>query len=272
MSKSEESTKVGVRDMLAAARDGRRLVTVTAYDACMARLADESGVDMILVGDSMGMTMLGYDTTVPVTLDDIVRHTAAVVRGVKRAMVIADMPFLSCRISEEEALRNCGRVMQETGADGVKLEGGETMAPTVRRLVDCGIPVLGHVGLLPQQVKTAGGFRVHGRSPEQARQLKRDARLIQEAGAFGIVLEAIPMDLAAAITEELRIPTIGIGAGAHCTGQIQVIHDILGLFEAFVPRHTKRYACLAETIRGALSAYGDDVREGLFPGEEHAFR
>ncbi len=272
MTKPEDKTKVGVRQLRRWADEGRHIVAVTAYDALMARLADESGVDLILVGDSLGMTVLGYETTIPVTLRDCLHHTAAVCRGVARAMVVADMPFLTYQISPEQALRNAGRLLQEAGADAVKLEGGERMAPTIRRLVECGIPVLGHIGILPQSVLAEGGYRVQGRSPEAAAQLQRDAAAVEAAGAFAIVLEGLPIDLSARITQELAIPTIGIGAGPHCDGQIQVLHDILGLFEEFVPRHTKRYAALAETIRQALAAYRDEVRAGAFPAEEHSFR
>ncbi len=238
----------------------------------MARLADESGVDLILVGDSLGMTMLGYETTIPVTLRDCLHHTAAVKRGVKRAMVVADMPFLTYQISPEQALRNAGRLLQESGADAVKLEGGERLAPTIRRLVECGIPVLGHIGILPQSVMAEGGYHVQGRTPETAAQMRRDAAAVQEAGAFALVLEGLPLALSQEITDSSTIATIGIGAGPHCDGQIQVLHDILGLFEDFVPRHTKRYAALADQIRAALAAYRDEVRDGRFPSEEQSFR
>ena len=272
MSIHDDVTKVGVQQIRKWTAAGRRLVVVTAYDALMARLADESGVDMILVGDSLGMTMLGYETTIPVTLRDCLHHTAAVKRGAKRAMVVADMPFLTYQISPEQALRNAGRLLQEAGADAVKLEGGERLAPTIRRLVDCGVPVLGHIGILPQSVKAEGGYRVQGRTPEAAAQLQRDAAAVQTAGAFALVLECLPMALSQEITAGTAIPTIGIGAGPHCDGQIQVLHDILGLFEDFVPHHTKRYAALADQIRQALAAYRDEVRGGSFPTEEQSFR
>lgn len=269
---STEVERVGVRQIRKMGADGRRIVAVTAYDALMARLADQVGVDLILVGDSLGMTVLGYDTTLPVTLDDIVHHTAAVRRGVRRAMVVGDMPFLTVQISPEEALRNCGRVLQEANADAIKLEGGERMAPTIRRLVDCGIPVLGHIGILPQSIKAEGGYRVQGRTPASIAQMRRDALAVQEAGAFAIVLEGIAMDLSREISGSLEIPTLGIGAGPHCDGQMQVMPDILGLFEDFVPRHTKRYATLADQVRQALTAYRDEVQSGAFPTEEHSFR
>jgi 3-methyl-2-oxobutanoate hydroxymethyltransferase len=272
MGTTDETAKIGVRQIRRWAAEGRRLVAVTAYDALMARLADQSGVDLILVGDSLGMTMLGYETTIPVTLADCLHHTAAVKRGVRRAMVVADLPFLTYQISPEQALANAGRLLQEAGADAVKLEGGERMAPTIRRLVECGIPVLGHIGILPQSIKAEGGYRVHGRTPEEAAQLRRDAVAVQDAGAFAIVVEGLPMDLSAEITDSLDIATIGIGAGPHCDGQIQVLHDILGLFEDFVPRHTKRYASLAGEIRQVLASYRDEVRGGAFPTEEQSFR
>jgi 3-methyl-2-oxobutanoate hydroxymethyltransferase len=272
MKANEDRAKVGVRQIRHWADEGRPIVAVTAYDALMARLADESGVDIILVGDSLGMTVLGYETTIPVTLADCLHHTAAVKRGTRHAMVVADMPFLTYRISPEQALRNAGRLLQEAGADAVKLEGGERLAVTIARLVECGIPVLGHIGILPQSVKAEGGYRVQGRTPEAAAQLRRDAAAVQEAGAFAIVLEGLPMDLSAEITAGLAIPTIGIGAGPHCDGQIQVLHDIVGLFEDFVPHHTKRYAAVADEIRRALAAYRDEVRAGGFPTEEHSFR
>ena len=271
MSATRDLKKVGVREIAALKQAGQAIVMVTAYDTPMARLADQVGIDMLLVGDSLGMTVLGYPTTLPVTLEDCLRHTAAVVRGTQRAMVIADMPFLTCRISPEQALRNCGRVMQETGADGVKLEGGESMAPTIARLVQCGIPVLGHIGILPQQVKAMGGYRVQGRTPEQAERLRCDALALQAAGAFAIVLEGVPLELGRELTDMLDIPTIGIGAGPHCDGQVQVLHDLLGLTEDFHPRHAKRYTDLADAIRTALSAYRDEVRQHVFPGKEHSF-
>lgn len=272
MSSTDDVSKVGVRQIRKWTAEGRRIVAVTAYDAIMARLADESGVDLILVGDSLGMTMLGYETTIPVTLRDCLHHTAAVKRGVKRAMVVADLPFLTYQISPEQALRNAGRLLQEAGADAVKLEGGERLAPTVRRLVECGIPVLGHIGILPQSIKAEGGYRVQGRTAASAAQMRRDAAAVQDAGAFALVLEGLPMALSQEISAGSEIPTIGIGAGPHCHGQIQVLHDILGLFEDFVPHHTKRYARVADQVRQALAAYRDEVRGGSFPTEEQSFR
>jgi len=263
--------KIGVRDLRRRKAAGERIVAITAYDASMARLVDAAGVDLVLVGDSLGMTMLGYRTTIPVTLADCLCHTAAVVRGVRRAMVVGDMPFLTSRVSTEDTLRNAGRFLQEAGADAIKLEGGREMAGTITRLVQAGIPVMGHVGLLPQAVLTEGGYRVHGRTAEEAEQVLDDARAVTEAGAFAVVLEGVTSDLAKRITAELPVPTIGIGGGPHCDGQIQVLHDLLGLFEEFIPKHAKRYAELATVIRDAVAAYGDEVRTGQFPDGEHSF-
>ncbi len=272
MSTSGATGKIGVRELQALARAGQRIVALTAYDALFAKLADEQGVHVILVGDSLGMTVLGYKTTIPVTLAESLHHTSAVVRGVESAMVVGDMPFLTYKISEEEALRNAGRYLQEARADAVKLEGGRAIASTIERLVSSGIPVLGHIGILPQSVLADGGYRVQGRAPEEAQAMLEDALAVQEAGAFAIVLEGLPMDLGARITETLDIPTIGIGAGPGCSGQIQVIHDILGLFEEFVPKHAKRYADLAGAVRDAVGTYRDEVRNGAFPCEEHSFK
>jgi 3-methyl-2-oxobutanoate hydroxymethyltransferase len=264
--------KISVRELQhLAASGGRRIVAVTAYDALFARLADESGADLILVGDSLGMTVLGYRNTIPVTLEQSLHHTAAVVRGTRRALVVGDMPFLTYQVSPEQALLNAGRYLKEAGADAVKIEGGARVAPTVERLVSAGIPVLGHVGLLPQAVLVQGGYRVHGRVPAEAETIERDAQAVQAAGAFALVLEGLPCQLSEKVTGALRIPTIGIGAGPGCSGQIQVMHDILGLFEEFVPRHTKRYAELARLVREALQAYRDEVQSGRFPGEENSF-
>lgn len=271
MSKTDDKGKVGVRQIRRLADDGRPIVAVTAYDALMARLADQCGVDLILVGDSLGMTMLGYETTIPVTLRDVLHHTAAVKRGVSRAMVVADMPFLTYQISPEQALRNAGRFLQEAGADAVKLEGGERMAGTIQRLVECGIPVLGHIGILPQSVMAEGGYRVQGRTPEAAAQLRRDAVAVQEAGAFALVVEGLPVDLSAEITASLDIPTIGIGAGPHCDGQIQVINDLLGLATWPTFKHVKRFASVGDAMRTAVAAYRDEVQSGKFPTAEQSF-
>jgi 3-methyl-2-oxobutanoate hydroxymethyltransferase len=246
---------------------GQRIVMVTAYDTPSARLVEEAGVDAILVGDSLGMTVLGLDSTLPVTLDDMVRHTAAAVRGAKRALVVADMPFMSFQVSPEDALRNAGRLMAEGGAGAVKLEGGAVVAETVARITGAGIPVMGHVGLTPQSVHQLGGYRVQAKEAAAAATLLDDCRALQDAGAFAVVLECIPAELAAMASAELDIPTIGIGAGAGCDGEVQVFHDLLGLGGDFTPRHAKRYAELGEAIRTAVAAYADDVRAGIFPAE-----
>ncbi|OPZ30583.1 MAG: 3-methyl-2-oxobutanoate hydroxymethyltransferase [Lentisphaerae bacterium ADurb.BinA184] len=264
--------KLSLRDLRRLYEQRQPIVAVTAYDWITARLVDAVGIPLILVGDSLGMTVLGYRNTIPVTLEQSLHHTAAVVRGTRSALVIGDMPFLTYQVSAEEALRNAGRYLQEAGADGVKLEGGIRVAPTIHRLVAAGIPVLGHIGIQPQSVLADGGYRVHGRTAEEAEALKADARAVQEAGAFAVVLEGLPTALAGAITRELAIPTIGIGAGPQCSGQIQVIHDLLGLFEDFVPRHARRYAQLAQAIRDALAAYREDVLAGRFPSEEQSFQ
>lgn len=264
-------SKIGIRTLRKLYRDGHPIVALTAYDSLFGGLADAAGVHLVLVGDSLGMTMLGYKNTIPVTLDQLLHHTAAVVRGVQRAMVIADMPFLTYQVTVEEALRNAGRYLQVAGADGVKLEGGRKLAPTIQRLVDAGIPVLGHIGIRPQAVLAEGGYRVHGRSEDEVNALLEDARAVESAGAFAVVLEGMPEAVGARITEAIGIPTIGIGAGGGCSGQIQVIHDILGLFEDFQPKHAKRYAHLAETIRQALHDYVDDVQARRFPTDEQSF-
>jgi len=270
MSDREMNSKIGVGELRRMARDGDPIVAVTAYDFLFGRLADTAGCHIVLVGDSLGMTVLGYTTTLPVTLEESLHHTKAVVRGVSRAMVVGDMPFLTYDITQEEALRNAGRYLQEAGADAVKLEGGRAMADTIRRLVSAGIPVMGHIGLLPQNVLAEGGYRIHGKTEEEAKELEDDALAVQEAGAFAVVLEGLPAALAERITGSLTIPTIGIGAGAGCSGQIQVIHDILGLFDDFIPRHTKRYAELSTVVRQALGAYCDEVKRGVFPAEKHS--
>jgi 3-methyl-2-oxobutanoate hydroxymethyltransferase len=224
------------------------------------------------VGDTLGMVVLGYDSTIPVTVEDIIHHAKAVVRGAPNAIVVADMPFMSYQVSPDEALRNAGRLIQETGATAVKLEGGVTMGPTVTRIVQAGIPVMGHVGLTPQSVNQLGGYKLQGTTPRAAVQVLTDAAALQEAGAFAVVLETIPARLGKLVTTRLTIPTIGIGAGPDCDGQVQVFHDMLGLFDAFKPRHARRYAELGAEIRAATAHYIDDVRSGKFPGEAESFK
>ncbi len=254
--------------MLQAMKASRRpIVMVTAYDASSARLVDTAGVDAILVGDSLGMTMLGYDSTLPVTMDDMVSATAAVSRGATRSLIVADMPFMSYQASIDDAVRNAGRLVAEGHAQAVKLEGGADVAQTVRRIVSAGIPVMGHLGLTPQSVNAMGGYKVQAKQAAQAMRLVDDAEALQDAGVFAIVLECIPVELAEMVTAELHVPTIGIGAGGGCDGQVQVFHDLLGLGGEFVPRHAKRYADVGALVREAVSAYADEVRDGEFPGE-----
>lgn len=254
---------VRIHDLLDSKRRGQKITMLTAYDATMARLLDCAGIDAILVGDSLGMVVMGCDSTLRVTLDIMVHHTRAVSRGARRALVIADMPFLTYQVSLPEAVRHAGRLIQEGGAAAVKLEGGRAVADVVKRLVDIGIPVMGHLGLTPQSVHQLGGYR--RRSHSEAAQSLEDARQLQQAGAFAVVLESIPDDTARAITAELSIPTIGIGAGPHCDGQVLVSYDAFGLFQDFVPPFVKRYANLGETILSATGEYIADVQAGRFP-------
>lgn len=261
---------VRVPDLRERKRRGEKIAMLTAYDATMARLLDRAGVDALLVGDSVGMVVLGYDNTVPVTLDDIIHHARAVARGTQRALVVADMPFLTYQTSPADAVRNAGRLLQEGGAAAVKLEGGRPVIDVVKRLVDVGIPVMGHLGLLPQSVHQIGGFVRQATRPEQADRLIADAHALEEAGAFAIVLEAVPSEVARAATAHVEIPTIGIGAGPDCDGQILVSHDILGLFDGLVPPFVQPYAHLAETIVAAGRAYVEDVRTGRYPKSAQA--
>jgi len=247
-----------------------RIPCVTAYDFACARLADAAGIPLLLVGDSLGMAVLGYNSTLPVTMDEMLHHTAAVARGTKDALVVADMPFLSYQISVQEALRNAGRFLQEAGADAVKIEGGAFRATLVETLTQNGIPVLGHIGLTPQSVNVLGGFKVQGRTREAAEQLIADAQVLAEAGAFAIVLECVPPDIAAEVTASSPIPVIGIGAGPACDGQVLVMHDLLGLSES-PPKFVKPYASLADTMRNAFRAYADEVQSGVFPSQEHCY-
>jgi 3-methyl-2-oxobutanoate hydroxymethyltransferase len=248
---------------------GVRIAMITAYDAASARLVDAAGVDAILVGDSLGMTVLGHPSTLQVTVEDMLRATAAVVRGTRRALVVADMPFMSYQASAEDAMRNAAAFLA-VGATAVKLEGGAHMAATVRRLVDAGIPVMGHLGLTPQSVNQLGGYKVQGKDAAAAANLLDDCLALQDAGAFAIVLECIPAELAAAASAELTIPTIGIGAGIGCDGEVQVFHDLLGLGGDFTPRHATRYADLGAAVTAAVAAYAADVRDAAFPAEEQS--
>lgn len=267
---SRERARVRIPHFLEKKQRGQKITMLAAYDATMARLLDRAGIDALLVGDSLGTVILGDETTLSVTLDVIIHHSKAVTHGARRALVIADMPFLTYQVSVEDTVRNAGRLMQEGGVAAVKLEGGVPVAETVRRLVDIGIPVMGHIGLTPQSVHRLGGFRAVGKSPSEANALIQDARALEQAGAFAIVLESVPDGVAAAITGEMKIPTIGIGAGPHCDGQILVSYDAFGLFDSFVPRFVKQYAKLGEAMVDAAKEYIDDVQQGKFPSHEHS--
>ena len=251
--------------------EGRRFAMLTAYDYLSARILDESGIPILLVGDSLGMVMLGHPTTLPVTMDDMLHHAKAVSRGARQALLVGDMPFMSYQASVEQAITNAGRFIQEAGMHAVKLEGGGRVIDITRRLTESGIPVMGHVGLTPQFVHQMGGFKVQGKTEKQAAQILADARALEQAGAFSLVLEGVPSKLAATITHELRIPTIGIGAGPATDGQVLVLHDMLGLTTGKAPKFVKRYANLADEIARAAAAYTEDVRTGKFPGPEHEY-
>ena len=263
--------KMTVPEIRGMKEQGEKIVCLTAYDYCLARILDESGIDLMLVGDSLGSVVQGHDSTLPVTVDDIIYHTRAVIRGRTRALVVSDMPFMTFQLGVDEAKRNAGRLVQEGGAESVKLEGGVTQAATIDALVKMGIPVMGHVGLTPQSVHQFGGYRIQGRGEADARAILDDAMAVEQAGAFAVVLEGIPVQLAREITQRVSIPTIGIGAGMHCDGQILVVHDMLGLFDDFTPKFVKRYANLKETIGGAVRSYMEEVRTAAFPAEEHTF-
>lgn len=263
--------RLTIRDIQAMKNRGERIPMLTAYDYTSARILDAAGIPMLLVGDSVGFTMLGHDSTVPVTMGDMIRHTQAVIRGTQHALVVTDMPFMSYQTDEAEALRNAGRLMKYAGTQAVKLEGGTRTASTIKAIVDCGIPVMGHIGLTPQSVNQFGGYRVQGKTPKAAAQLLRDAASLEEAGAFAIVLECVPTPLAQIITQRCTIPTIGIGAGPYCDGQVQVLHDMLGLIEDFSPKHAKKYAHLSRSISDAVADYAKEVTTGDFPTAEHSF-
>ena len=272
MSTQVEITKITTAIIRDKKKKGEKLTMLTAYDFPTASVVDEAGVDMILVGDSLGMVVLGYDSTLPVTMDVMIHHTKAVSRAVKHAMVIGDMPFLSYQISPEEALRNAGRFLQEAGAEAVKLEGGREVADVVRKMTVAGIPVMAHLGLTPQSILQFGGFKVQGRTEAAAIRIIEAAKILEQAGAFSVVLECVPTTLARTITESLGIPTIGIGAGVHCDGQVLVIHDLLGMFDRFTPTFVKQYANLNQQMKAAVTQYLDEVRSGAFPDENHSYK
>jgi 3-methyl-2-oxobutanoate hydroxymethyltransferase len=263
--------KLPLTELAELKRRGQKLVMVTAYDAPSGRLADSAGVELVLVGDSAAMVMLGHDSTVPATIEEMLMLTRAVTRGARRPLVIGDMPFGTFQVSDEHAVENAIRFVKEAGADGVKLEGAGPMLPRARAIVSAGIPVMGHIGLTPQSATMLGGFKAQGRTAQKARQLLEDAHALEAAGCFALVLEAVPPPVAARVTEELAIPTIGIGAGPACDGQVLVWHDLLGLYEGTSPRFAKRYADVAGEIRRALEAYVADVQSGAFPEQQHTY-
>ncbi len=266
-----DSKKVTIAYLKEKKEKGEKITMITAYDYPTARLIDEAGIDTILVGDSVGMVVLGYDSTLPVTMEEMIHHCKAVSRGVKRAFIIGDMPFMSYQSSIEKAIENAGRFLKEGGCDAVKLEGGSEVAHIVKAIVDAGIPVCGHIGLTPQRAKLLSGYRVQGKDVETAKKLIRSAKDLEEAGAFMIVMECIPDVLAEIITKEVSVPTVGIGAGRGCDGQVLVYHDMVGLFERFVPKFVKQYLNLAPEIKKAIRRFKEEVEKGIFPGPEHTF-
>ncbi|AJQ29518.1 3-methyl-2-oxobutanoate hydroxymethyltransferase [Pelosinus fermentans] len=252
--------------------EGKAITMLTAYDFSTAKFLDDAQIDMLLVGDSLGNVILGYDSTLPVTMEDMIHHGKAVCRGAKKAMVVVDMPFMSYQVSTEQAIANAGRIMKETGAQAVKLEGGSEIAEAVKKIVAAGIPVVGHLGLTPQSVHSLGGFKVQGKEEKGAQKLLNDAKILEENGAFAVVLECVPALLAQKVTQQLNIPTIGIGAGAHCDGQVLVINDLLGLYPGFAPKFVKQYAALHVAIAQAVADYKKEVAEKIFPSAEHSFK
>jgi 3-methyl-2-oxobutanoate hydroxymethyltransferase len=267
-----EKKKITVPDIVARKVRGEKIVMLTAYDYPFARIVDEAGIDIILVGDSLGTVVAGQKSTLPVTLRDTIYHTQAVVRGVKNALVVADMPFLTYQTGKRDAIKNCGLAIKEGEAEAVKLEGGRHIADIISALVEIGIPVMGHVGLTPQSVNAFGGYRVQGRSPETRKRVIEDALAVEKAGAFSVVLEGIPSDLAREITEQLKIPTIGIGAGPFCDGQVLVLHDMLGIFDDFQPTFVKRYTNVKEVALKAIRQYAEEVKSRKFPDEAHSYK
>jgi len=263
--------KITPVDVQAMKREGKRIAMLTAYDYPMALLEDRAGIEIILVGDSLGMTVLGYENTVPVTMEEMIHHTKAVTRGAKYALIIGDMPFMSYNASEREAILNAGRFMKEGGADAVKLEGGASVKETLGAIVKAGIPVMGHIGLTPQTISMRGVFKVQGKDAKTAQKIIDDALSLEDAGAFSVLLEAVPAPIAKRVTECLKVPTIGIGAGVHCDGQVLVVHDMLGLFDRFTPKFAKRYVNLSDLILKAFDSYKEEVLKGTFPAEQHSF-
>ncbi|KPJ98403.1 MAG: 3-methyl-2-oxobutanoate hydroxymethyltransferase [Desulfobacterales bacterium SG8_35] len=263
--------KLTIQDIGMMKRNGERIAMLTAYDAAFAGLLDAAGIDIVLVGDSLGMVLLGYNSTIPVTMEEMLHHCRAAGKGVKRALLVGDMPFMSYQVSDSEAITNAGRFLKEAGCDAVKLEGGTEVCGTVRAIVRAGISVMGHIGLTPQTASQLGGYKVQGRDADSARRLLQSARDLESAGAFSLVLECIPAQLSEAITRAVSIPTIGIGAGKDCDGQVLVTHDMVGMFEKFIPSFVKQYVNLASQIKKAVAAYQQEVKNGSFPAEEHSF-
>lgn len=266
------NSKISVSYFQKAKDEGRKISMLTAYDYSTAHLMDEAGIDSLLVGDSLGMVMLGYENTLQVTMEDMIHHAKAVVRGAKRSLVIADMPFLSYHISVEESVRNAGRFIQEAGVTAVKLEGGLNVLPQIKAILAAQIPVVGHLGLTPQSVNLMGGFKVQGKSEEQARKLIEEALILEAAGVFAIVLECVPAPLAKLVSQKLRIPTIGIGAGPDCDGQVLVFQDMVGMYDHLKPKFVKTYAEVGTAIKAAVTAYDEEVKSGQFPEEKHTFK
>lgn len=266
-----EAKRVTTRSVAQMKQKGEPIACLTAYDFITARLLDQAGVEIILVGDSLAMVFQGLETTLPVTLDEMIYHSRSVVKGVSRAMVVVDMPFMSYQANPEEGFKNAGRIMKETGAGGVKVEGGERVAEMISRTSRIGIPVMGHLGLMPQSIHAYGGYQPRGATSEEAKEILKDAKILEQAGAFAIVLEKIPSDLAAKVTRSVSIPTIGIGAGPKCDGQILVVSDMLGLYEEFQPRFVRRYASLADDIRKSVGHYVNDIKKKKFPSKNESY-
>ena len=264
--------KITIHDLLKKKREGKKITMLTAYDYPFARIVDEAGIDAIIVGDSVGMVVQGLENTLPVTMDEMIYHTKIVSRAVKNAMVIGDLPFMSYQVGAEEAVRNAGRFLKEAGASAVKLEGGAEVAEHISAMTKSDIPVMAHIGLTPQSIHRMGGYKIQGKTEESAKRLLEEAHIVEDAGAFSLLLEAIPAGLAKKITEEMTIPTIGIGAGPYCDGQVLVLHDVIGLFDRFLPRFAKRYADLKDDVLKAVTAYKEEVEKGIFPSEKHSFK
>jgi 3-methyl-2-oxobutanoate hydroxymethyltransferase len=264
--------KITIHDLLKKKEEGKKITMLTAYDYPFARIVDEAGIDAIIVGDSVGMVVQGLENTLPVTMNEMIYHTKIVAKAVKNALVIGDLPFMSYQISIEEAVRNAGRFLKEAGASCIKLEGGIEVAEHIRAMTRSDIPVMAHIGLTPQSIHRMGGYKIQGKTEESAKRLLEEAHIVEDAGAFSLLLEAIPAGLAKKITEEVTIPTIGIGAGPYCDGQVLVLHDIIGLFDRFLPRFVKRYANLKDDVLKAVTAYKEEVEKGIFPSEKHSFK